>query len=159
MVDIIAGLAIGSAALDYLPAGVLARRGNMYRANGESAGIRAWRAAPILLTIVVFFYFGAQFFETVLDKRSHQSFETDPQGLVKSSWGYKFPSNSLMYRLPLPKTLSAELEALVEFYFSMLTNEVARARASAFWFEFNAILGIMMAEGRRRGNFLSLALM
>jgi hypothetical protein len=159
MVNLLSGLAIGSASLDYLPLGGLAKRGNMYRANGESTILRALRVFPILLVCFWFFFLGGQFFQIVADKRSAQSYEADARGLLASPWGYKFPSNSLMYWLPLPRVLSTELESLVEFYMSILTHELARARALAYWSDFNAILGIWMVESRRRGNILSFAQM
>jgi hypothetical protein len=160
LVNHLSDTAIGSASLNYLPLGKLVKRGNMYRPKAERTIIRALRASPVLLVCVWFFFLSGQCFKIITEKRSAQSYEGDAGGLLAASpWGYKFPSNSLMYWLPLPRVLSTELETVVEFYMSMLTHELARARALAFWFDFNAILGIWMVESRRRGNMMSFAQM
>jgi hypothetical protein len=162
LVNHLCDTAIGSTRLNFLPLGGLVKRGNMYRPKAERALNRALRAAPVLLVCVWlwFYYLNGKFFQMIADKRSAQSYEGGAEGLlVASPWGYKFPSNSLMYWLPLPRVLSAELETIVEFYMSMLTNELARARGLAFWLEFNATLGIWMVESRRRGNMFSFAQM
>lgn len=162
LVNHLSDTAIGSTRLDFLPLGGLVKRGNMYRPKAEPALNRALRAAPVLLVCVWlwFYYLNGKFFQMIADKRSAQSYEGGAEGLlVARPWGYKFPSDSLMYWLPLPRVLSAELETMVEFYMSMLTNELARARGLAFWLEFNATLGIWMVESRRRGNMFSFAQM
>lgn len=159
MVNLLADLAVGAASLNYLPLGGLAKRGNMYRANADSITARALRASPLLLICLWFFYFSTQFSKILADNRatSPQSYEPEAHGLLASPWGYKFPPNSLMYWLPLPGVLLAKLETAVEFYASTLTDELARSRAFAQWFDFNAILGVWMVESRRRGNILSFA--
>lgn len=154
LVNHLADTAIGSSRLNFLPLGGLVKRGSMYRPKAEPMIRRAARAAPILLVLVWFVFLSGQVFNLISDKRSAQSFEGD---VAAGSWGYKLPSNSLVNWLPLPQLLSTELETVVEFYMSMLTNELARARALAFWFDFNAILGIWMVESHRRGNMFSLA--
>lgn len=162
LVNHLSDTAIGSTRLDFLPLGSRVHRGNMYRPRPEPMRNRALRAAPVLLVCVWLwlYYLNGKFFQMIADKRSAQTYEGVTEGaLVASPWGYKFPSNSLMYWLPLPRMLSAELETMVEFYMSMLTNELARARGLAFWLEFNATLGIFMAESRRRGNAFSFASM
>jgi hypothetical protein len=160
LVNHLSDTAIGSASLNYLPLGRLVKRGNMYRPKAERTILRALRASPVLLVCFWFFFLSGQCRQIIADKRSAQSYEGDAGGLLATSpWGYKFPSNSLMYWLPLPGVLSTELETVVEFYMSMLTHELARARALAFWFDFNAILGIWMVESRRRGNIMSFAQM
>lgn len=162
VISTVSNLAIGATCLDYLPLGRRrVKKGNMNIEKRENIGRRVLRASPILLVLLasVFIIIPNVGGPIITGRGRDDKYEINSRGVLANSWGYKFPPDSIMYRLFLPSQILAELELLTEFYSAMITNEFARARVLAGWFDFNAILGIWMVEAFRRGNSLSFAQM